>query len=94
MTEVWKQGNTEDGVTQNSRSVNISIAQIFAKINPSDKSFLKYIPDVFLNSKQKTAKQEAFGEDVLCSDRDTDAVSNRTLLANALESVAQNDIEK
>ena len=28
------------------------------------------------------------------SDRDTDAVSNRTLLANALESVAQNDIEK
>ena len=28
------------------------------------------------------------------SDRDTDAVSNRTLLANALETVAQNDIEK
>ena len=28
------------------------------------------------------------------SDRDTDSVSNRTLLANALESVAQNDIEK
>ena len=28
------------------------------------------------------------------SDRDTDAVSNRTLLANALESVAKNDIEK
>ena len=28
------------------------------------------------------------------SDRDTDSVSNRSLLANALESVAQNDIEK
>ena len=31
---------------------------------------------------------------IIYSDRDTDAVSNRTLLANALESVAQNDIEK
>ena len=30
----------------------------------------------------------------LYSDRDTDSVSNRSLLANALESVAQNDIEK
>ena len=36
-TEVWKQGNTENGVTQNSRSVNISISDLFAKINPSDK---------------------------------------------------------
>ena len=32
--------------------------------------------------------------EVKFSDRDTDSVSNRTLLANALESVAQNDIEK
>ena len=30
----------------------------------------------------------------LYSDRDTDSVSNRSLLANALESVAQNDIER
>ena len=63
MTEVWKQGNTETGVTQSSRSVNISIAQIFGKINPSDKNFLKYIPDGFLNDKQKFAKQEALKEE-------------------------------
>jgi hypothetical protein len=31
MTEVWKQGNTEIGVTQNSRSVNVSMVQIFKK---------------------------------------------------------------
>ena len=35
MTEVLKQGNTEVGVTQNSRSVNISISDLFKKINPS-----------------------------------------------------------
>ena len=33
-------------------------------------------------------------EKTLYSDRDTDSVSNRSLLANALESVAQNDIER
>ena len=31
---------------------------------------------------------------IIYSERDTDSVSNRSLLANALESVAQNDIEK
>ena len=56
-TEVLKQGNTETGVTQNSRSVDISIAQLFSKINPSDKNFLKYIPDGFLNASQKNAKK-------------------------------------
>ena len=63
LTEVSGQGNTENGVTQSPRSVNISIAQIFAKINPSDKNFLKYIPDGFLDDKQKAAKQEALVED-------------------------------
>ena len=63
MTEVSGQGNTETGVTQSSRSVIISIADIFKKINPSDKSFLKYIPDNFLNEEQKTSKRKAFSED-------------------------------
>ena len=63
MTEVSGQGNTETGVTQGSRSVTISIADIFKKINPSDKSFLKYIPDDFLSKEQKTAKREALAED-------------------------------
>lgn len=62
-TEVWKQGNTENGVTQNSRSVNISISKIFEKINPSEKSFLKYIPDGFLSEAQRKGKQEALKED-------------------------------
>jgi hypothetical protein len=34
MTEVSESGNTKNGVTQSSRSVNISIANIFAKVNP------------------------------------------------------------
>ena len=58
-TEVWKQGITENGVAQNSRSVNISISEYFRKINPLDESFLKYIPDGFLDAKQKEAKRIA-----------------------------------
>ena len=34
------------------------------------------------------------GPDISYSDRDTESVSNRSLLANAFESVAQNDIER
>ncbi len=37
MTEVSGQGNTQKGVTQNSRSVNISISDIFEKVNPFEK---------------------------------------------------------
>ena len=56
MTEVWKQGTTENGVAQNSRSVTISISDLFAKINPKDAKILKYIPDGFLNQEQLDAK--------------------------------------
>ena len=62
MTEVLGRGNTEDGVTQQPRSVNISIANIFRKINTLDKSFLKYIPDGFLNEEQLRAKKQAIQE--------------------------------
>lgn len=48
-TEVSEQGTTDNGVAQGSRSVNISISQLFKKINPSDKSFLKYVPKDFLD---------------------------------------------
>lgn len=34
------------------------------------------------------------GDDALYSDRDTDSVSNRSLLANAFEGAAQTDMEK
>ena len=38
---------------------NITIPDLFAKINPKDKNFLKYIPDEFLNNEQIKAKKEA-----------------------------------
>ena len=63
-TEVSGQGNTNNGVTQNSRSVaNISLAQLFRKINPNDKQFIKYIPNRFLNKSQLEAKAVAIEED-------------------------------
>lgn len=37
----------------------VSIVDIFKKINPKDKNFLKYIPDEFLNTEQKEAKASA-----------------------------------
>ena len=58
-TEVSKQGTTENSVAQNSRSVNISIPDIFAKINPKDTNFLKYIPNEFLSEEQIKAKSIA-----------------------------------
>ena len=51
--EVDTQGNTEIGVTkQYARSSYISVAELFGKINLSDESFIKYIPDGFLNEAQ------------------------------------------
>ena len=43
--EVIMEGNTENGVTQATRSSIISISQLLSKVNPQDESFLKYIPD-------------------------------------------------
>ncbi len=37
----------------------ISIADIFRNVNPADKNFLKYVPDGFLSSEQKYAKDQA-----------------------------------
>ena len=64
MTELNARGDTYEGVTQRTRSVNISISKIFEKINPSDKSFVKYIPDGFLSKELKKAKKEAIIEDI------------------------------
>ena len=41
----------------------ISIPELFAKINPEDRNFLKYIPDEFLNDEQQQAKKRALDED-------------------------------
>ena len=40
-----------------------SLSEIFQKINPADKHFLKYLPDNFLTENQIIAKQEALKED-------------------------------
>ena len=42
---------------------NYKIADVFAAVNPSDKNFLKYVPDGFLNDAQKTAKTEALQDE-------------------------------
>lgn len=61
---IVKQEVAEDGVAQQySPPSNISIAQFFEKINIADKSFLKYIPDGFLNPVQIEAKKQALEKD-------------------------------
>ncbi len=61
--ELYARGDTENGVTQRTRSTTISISKLFEKINPSDKSFIKYIPDGFLTKTQLQSKKEAIEED-------------------------------
>lgn len=58
--DVVEIATTVKGVEQPLLSTsNISIVNIFKKINPQDKNFLKYIPDEFLNAEQKKAKASA-----------------------------------
>lgn len=38
---------------------DISLSQLFSNVNPSDKRFLKYVPDNFLSAEQIEAKREA-----------------------------------
>jgi len=52
-TEVLGQGNTEHGVTQYSRSVNISILDFMRLVNPSDTNFTKYFPESITTDEQK-----------------------------------------
>ena len=85
--EIVKQEDTINGVArQYSPSSIISIANIFKKINPSDKSFLKYIPDGFLNEEQKAAKR-----DIRYSLSDT---LQREALTEAFDNLAESDAER
>lgn len=70
----------------------ISISELLDYVN-------RYFPDVLPESVLKHYGYDArpegkIGESALFQDRDTDSISNRALLANALESAAQNDIER
>ena len=44
-------------------STEYRLSDIIREINPQDKHFLKYLPDLFLSQRQKTAKYEAIHED-------------------------------
>jgi hypothetical protein len=55
-------------------------------------TIIEGIRDYF--SKNRGQQSDLMRFHTMYSDRDTDSVSNRSLLANALESVAQNDIER
>lgn len=70
----------------------ISISELLDYVN-------RYFPDVLPESVLKHYGYDArpegkIGESALFQDRDTDSISNRAILANALESAAQNDIER
>lgn len=54
---------------------------------------IEAIRDYFLKGKDRRSDLMRFHNEYY-SDRDTETISNRTLLANALDTVAQNDIEK
>ena len=51
-------GSTTDSTPLIADSI-ISLSQLFANVNPSDKRFLKYVPDNFLSTEQIEAKREA-----------------------------------
>lgn len=61
--EVVMEGDTSKGVTQATRSSVISIPRLLSKINPRDKSFIKYIPDGFLDAERLEVKRKAIEED-------------------------------
>ena len=52
-TEVSKQGTTENGVAQGSRSVTINVADLMRKVNPLDTNFTKYFPKELLTDEQR-----------------------------------------
>ena len=64
----------------------VSLQELFSKINPSDGDFLKYVPDGFLSDEQRSAKQAALMREERKIDglrfslRDTSTVDVETVL--------------
>lgn len=64
----------------------VSLQELFSKINPSDGDFLKYVPDGFLSEEQRSAKQAALMREERKIDglrfslRDTSTVDVETVL--------------
>lgn len=70
----------------------ISLSQLFANVNPTDKRFLKYVPDNFLSTEQIEAKREAQKSDYKNYDRyvevfenDKDGSDNKFSLSEPVE---------
>ena len=70
----------------------ISLSQLFANVNPSDKRFLKYVPDNFLSTEQIKAKREAQKSDyknhnryVEVFENDKDGGNNKFSLSEPVE---------
>lgn len=70
----------------------ISLSQPFANVNPSDKRFLKYVPDNFLSTEQIEAKREAQKSDyknynryVEVFENDKDGGDNKFSLSEPVE---------
>ena len=70
----------------------ISLSQLFANVNPSDKRFLKYVPDNFLSAEQIEVKREAqkidynkYGRYVEVFENDKDGGNNKFSLSEPVE---------
>ena len=53
------EGNTVSGVTQSAPPLTISLADLFANVNPQDSSFLKYVPTQFLTEHQRAGEKNS-----------------------------------
>ena len=51
------EGNTASGVTQSAPPLTVSLADLFANVNPQDSSFLKYVPTQFLTEQQRAGEK-------------------------------------
>lgn len=54
------EGNTVSGVTQSAPPLTISLADLFANVNPQDSSFLKYVPTQFLTEQQIAGEKYSY----------------------------------
>ena len=70
----------------------ISLSQLFANVNPSDKRFLKYVPDNFLSAEQIEVKREAqkidynkYGRYAEVFENDKDDGNNKFSLSEPVE---------
>ena len=93
---IVKQEVANEGVArQYSPPSSISIPEFFAKINPSDESFLKYIPDGFLDADQKQSKYRALEKDGMKKSlKDTSSIESREAIVRSFGELAATDGEK